>query len=51
MFFVVERDILPFVLIKFARFTSQESMSWDLNNLLDIERGSQYNLHNYLTGK
>ena len=41
LFFVVERAILPFFLIKYARFTSQESMSQDLNNLLDNESGSQ----------
>ena len=49
LFFVVERAILPFFLIKYARFTGQESMSQDLNNLLDNESGSQQNLHDYGT--
>ena len=41
LFFAVERAILPFFLIKYARFISQESMSQDLNNLLNNESGSQ----------
>ena len=41
MFFVVERDILPFVRIKFARFQGKKKMSWYLNNLLENESGSQ----------
>ena len=42
--FVVERAILPSFVIKYARFRSQESMSQDLNNLLDNESGSQVEL-------
>ena len=38
--FVVERDILHFGRVKFARSTSQESMTWNLNNLLDNESGN-----------
>ena len=34
LFFMVERAILPFVLIKYARFVSQESMILHLSNLL-----------------
>ena len=35
LFVMVERAILPFVLIKYARFMSQESIILHLNNLLE----------------
>ena len=50
LFFMVERAILPFVLIKYARFVSQDLNDPAFEQFAGLsESAGQYNLHNYVT--